>query len=161
MMVLKEGQTAPDFTLPSTEGKPLKLSDFRGKNIVLYFYPKDNTPGCTKEACDFRDADKQWSQHNTVVLGISADSLSSHSKFKKIFKLPFPLLSDESREVIKKYGVWKEKSFMGRKFMGIERTTVVIDKEGKIRRIFPKVKVLGHSRDVLETLKSLEKGKSA
>lgn len=156
-MPLEEGKSAPDFTLPSTEGKEIRLSDFKGKkNIVLFFYPKDNTPGCTKEACDFRDSQKKIEHADTVVLGVSADSLKSHDVFRKLFKLPFPLLSDEGKEVIKKYGVWKEKSLYGKKYMGIERTTIVIDKEGKVRRVFPKVKVDGHTEEVLQVLDGLK-----
>lgn len=152
-MPLKEGLKAPDFSLPSTEGKEISLADLKGKNVVLYFYPKDNTPGCTQEACDFRDSIKKIEKEGAVVLGVSADSLDSHEKFRKQFKLPFPLLSDESKAMIKQYDVWKEKSMYGKKYMGIERTTVLIDKEGKIRKIFPKVKVTGHAEEVLTTLK--------
>ncbi len=156
MPSLQEGKPAPDFALPSTEGQEIRLSDFKGKkNIVLFFYPKDNTPGCTKEACDFRDSQKKIDRADTVVLGVSADSLKSHDVFRKLFKLPFPLLSDENKEVIKKYGVWAEKSLYGKKYMGIERTTVVIDKDGKVRKIFPKVKVNGHSDEVLQVLNEL------
>lgn len=152
-MALQEGKTAPDFSLPSTEGKEISLSDFKGKkSIVLYFYPKDNTPGCTQESCDFRDMNKLFAKKDAVILGISADSVKSHEGFQSKFKLSFPLLSDESKDVIKKYGVWKEKSMYGKKYMGIERTTVVIDKEGKVRKIFPKVKVTGHAEEVLESL---------
>ncbi len=152
---LEEGKPAPDFSLPSTDGKPLRLSDLKGKSVVLYFYPKDDTPGCTKEACDFRDSIKTIQKQDALVLGVSADSLGSHEKFQQKFKLPFPLLSDENKEVLKQYGVWKEKSFMGKSYMGIERTTVVIDKKGNVQRVFPKVKVEGHCQEVLETLKSL------
>jgi peroxiredoxin Q/BCP len=152
-MPLQEGKAAPDFSLPSTEGKEIKLSDFKGKkSIVLYFYPKDNTPGCTQESCDFRDISAKFAKKDAVILGVSADSLKSHDSFRDKFKLPFPLLSDENKEVIKKYGLWVEKSLYGKKYMGIERTTVVIDKEGKVRKIFPKVKVTGHAEEVLESL---------
>ncbi len=155
MPKLEEGKPAPDFSLPSTEGKPLRLSDFKGKKVVLYFYPKDNTPGCTKEACDFRDSIKEIQKQDAVVLGLSADSLASHDKFRDQFKLPFPLLSDENKDVLKKYGVWKQKSFMGKTYMGIERTTIVIDKKGNVRKVFPKVKVEGHREEVLETLQGI------
>ena len=156
MATLEEGKPAPDFSLPSTEGKEIRLSDFKGKkHVVLYFYPKDNTPGCTKESCNFRDSIKEFADVDTAVLGVSADSLKSHDTFRKLFKLPFPLLSDENKEVIKKYGVWAEKSLYGKKYMGIERTTVVIDKQGKIRKVFPKVKVDGHKEEVLEVIKAL------
>ena len=156
MSPLEEGKPAPDFSLPSTEGREIQLSEFKGKkNVVLYFYPKDDTPGCTKEACDFRDSLKKIETEDAVVLGVSADGIDSHKKFRKKFSLPFPLLSDEGKKVIKEYGVWKQKSFMGKTFMGIERTTVVIDKAGKVRKIFPKVKVDGHRDEVLETLEGL------
>ena len=155
MAELQEGKAAPDFNLPTTTGN-IKLSDFKGKNnIILYFYPKDDTPGCTKEACDFRDSIKKIEQTDAVILGVSVDSLASHQKFKDKYKLPFALVSDEGKDLAKKYGVWKEKSFMGKRYMGVERTTFVIDKEGKIRKIFLKVKVLGHSKEVMEMLKGL------
>ena len=156
MAKLEEGKPAPDFKLPSTEGKDIALTDFKGRqNVVLYFYPKDDTPGCTKEACDFRDNFTRLKKGDTTVLGVSADSVDSHHKFGKKFSLSFPLLSDEKKKTIGDYGVWQEKSFMGKKYMGIERTTVVIDKEGIVRRIFPKVKVEGHVQEVLDTLKTL------
>ena len=156
MPELKEGQKAPDFSLPSTEGREVALSEFQGKkNIVLYFYPKDDTPGCTKEACDFRDRIRDFGKKDTVVLGVSADPVKSHESFRGKFKLPFPLLSDEGKKAIREYGVWKEKSMYGKTYMGIERTTVVIDKAGKVHKIFPKVKVDGHSEEVLEALESL------
>lgn len=154
--VLKEGRKAPAFALPSTEGKAIRLSDFKGKkNIVLYFYPKDNTPGCTAEACDFRDSLKRIQRKDTVVLGVSPDPVASHEKFREKYGLTFPLLSDEGKEMLRKYGVWKQKSLYGRKFMGVERTTVLIDKEGKIRKVFPKVKVKGHVDEILEALKEI------
>lgn len=153
MAELKEGNKAPEFSLPSTDGKEISLADYKGKkNVVLYFYPKDNTPGCTQESCDFRDFSGKFAKKDAVVLGLSADSLKSHDNFKSKFSLPFPLLSDENKEVIKKYGVWKEKSMYGKKYMGIERTTVVINKEGKIAKIYPKVKVTGHAEEVLSAL---------
>ena len=150
---LKVGDPAPDFTAASTEGGQVDLKSLIGKApIVLYFYPKDDTPGCTKEACDFRDSIKELEKAGTVVLGVSKDGLTAHEAFIKKYKLPFPLLSDETKDTIKKYGVWKEKSLYGKKFMGVERTTVVIDKKGIVRRIFPKVKVDGHVDAVLDTL---------
>jgi thioredoxin-dependent peroxiredoxin len=152
-MPLQEGKAAPSFSLPSTEGKEISLSDFKGKkNVVLYFYPKDNTPGCTQESCDFRDMTKLFAKKDAVILGISADSIKSHEGFRDKFSLSFPLLSDETKETIKKYDVWKEKSLYGKTYMGIERTTVVIDKEGKVRKIFPKVKVTGHAEEVLSSI---------
>ncbi len=156
IMALQEGKKAPDFSLPATDGNEFKLSDYRGKKkVVVYFYPKDDTPGCTKEACDFRDSIKKFEKEDAVIVGISADSLDSHETFRKKFKLPFSLLSDTKRQVIEKYGVWKEKSMYGKKYMGIERTTVVIDKEGKIKKVFPKVKVDKHDEAVLEALATL------
>ncbi|MSR77463.1 MAG: thioredoxin-dependent thiol peroxidase [Candidatus Omnitrophica bacterium] len=155
-MALIEGKPAPDFKLPSTSGKDVLLSDFKKKkNVVLYFYPKDDTPGCTQEACDFRDSLKQVSRYKAEVFGVSADSLVAHQKFQKKYGLPFELLSDEGKDAIQKYGVWKEKSMYGRKYMGIERTTFVINQKGKIVKIFPKVKVTGHIEQVLEVLKGL------
>ncbi|HLD50528.1 MAG TPA: thioredoxin-dependent thiol peroxidase [bacterium] len=153
MAKLEEGKPAPDFSLPSSEGREISLADFKNKKkVVLYFYPKDDTPGCTKEACDLRDAIKKVEREDAVVLGLSKDGLASHGAFIKKYKIPFTLLSDESKGTIKKYGVWKEKSLYGKKFMGVERTTVVIDKKGIVRRIFSKVKVDGHAQEILETL---------
>ncbi len=157
MAELKEGKKAPSFSLPSTEGKAISLADFKGKkNVVLYFYPKDNTPGCTQEACDFRDSIKKVEKTDTVILGVSPDSVKAHEGFIEKYKLPFTLLSDESKEMLQKYGVWKEKSLYGRKYMGVERTTILIDKAGTIHRLFPKVKVQGHADAVLEALKALK-----
>jgi peroxiredoxin Q/BCP len=154
--MLKEGDKAPDFTLPATGGNTVSLSDFRGqKNVVLYFYPKDNSSGCSKEATSFRDLMPEFEKADAVVLGVSADSLESHEKFARDYSLPFPLLSDESKEVSTAYGVFKEKNMYGRKVMGIERTTLVIDKEGVIRKIWPKVKVEGHAEQVLDFVKTL------
>jgi len=154
--VLKEGDKAPDFTLPATGGNTVSLSDFRGqKNVVLYFYPKDNSSGCSKEATSFRDLMPEFEKADAVVLGVSADSLESHEKFARDYSLPFPLLSDESKEVSTAYGVFKEKNMYGRKVMGIERITLVIDKEGVIRKIWPKVKVEGHAEQVLDFVKTL------
>jgi peroxiredoxin Q/BCP len=150
--MIEVGSKAPLFTLPDSEGNKVSLSDFKGKKVVLYFYPKDMTSGCTQEACDFRDALPNFSKIKTVVLGISADSVDSHKKFAAKYNLPFTLLSDENKEVLEKYGVWKEKSMYGKKYMGIVRTTVIIDEEGKIKNIFPKVKVTGHVEEVIKAL---------
>lgn len=156
MAKLKEGKPAPDFSLPSSEGHEISLKDFKNKKkVVLYFYPKDDTPGCTMQACDFRDSITKIEKKDAVVLGVSKDGLKAHSAFIKKYKLPFTLLSDEAKEVIQKYGVWKEKSLYGKKYMGVERTTVVIDQKGTVRRIFPKVKVEGHSEEVLAALAAL------
>ncbi len=152
--MLKIGQKAPDFSLPSADGKPTRLMDLRGKKVVLYFYPKDNTPGCTKEACAFNDGLSDLTKLGAVVLGVSADSVESHTKFAGKYKLKFPLLSDEAKEVIDAYGVWKKKSLYGRTFLGIERTTFLIDESGIIRKIYPKVKVNQHLEEVLADLKT-------
>ena len=149
---LKIGQKAPPFSLLDDKGQKVSLSDFKGKRVVLYFYPKDDTPGCTKEACAFRDGIDEIRDSGAVVLGVSADSVESHKKFSTKYDLNFPLLSDVDKKVLHAYGVWKEKSLYGRKFMGIERTTYVIDEQGKIAHIFSKVKVDSHLEDVLGEL---------
>lgn len=149
---LKVGSRAPAFSLPNEKGQVVKLSELKGKKIVVFFYPKDDTPGCTKEACSFRDGLQAIRKKGAVVLGVSADSVASHQKFSKKFDFNFPLLSDESKAMIQAYGVWKEKSMYGRKYMGIERTTVLIAKNGTISHVFPKVKVEGHYEEVLEAL---------
>jgi thioredoxin-dependent peroxiredoxin len=149
---MKVGQKAADFSVVDDFGKTVKLSDFKGKKVVLYFYPKDDTPGCTKEACNFRDGIAEIRKHGAVVLGVSADSVESHKKFKKKFDLNFQLLADTDRKIVESYGVWKEKSMYGKKYMGIERTTFVIDEDGKISHIFPKVKVDEHYDEVLAAL---------
>ena len=148
------GKKAPSFSLLSTLGRQLALKDFAGKKVVLYFYPKDDTPGCTKEACSFQDNLSSLARLGAVVLGVSADPIASHEKFAAKHKLAFPLLSDEAKRVLEAYGVWKEKSLYGRKFMGIERTTVLIDEQGVVRHIFSKVKVDGHTKEVLDFLKA-------
>jgi peroxiredoxin Q/BCP len=150
--MLKEGDKAPAFSLPDSTGKTISLKDFKGKKLVLYFYPKDMTPGCTAEACSFRDNIDEIRAKGAEVVGVSADTVKLHQKFTEKFELNFPLLSDESKEMLKEYGIWKQKSFMGKKYMGIERTTVIIDEKGVIRKIFPKVKVLGHTKEVLQYL---------
>ena len=152
-MILEEGKKAPQFTLPDSNGKKISLKDFLGKKVVLYFYPKDMTSGCTQEACDFRDNYPDFKKLKTIVLGISADPVDKHKKFSDKYELPFTLLSDEEKKVLEKYGVWKEKSMYGRKYMGIERTTFIIDENGKIQKIFPKVKVKGHVEEIKKILK--------
>ncbi len=152
-MTVEEGKMAPAFSLPSSEGKKIALKDFKGKKqVVLYFYPKDDTPGCTKEACSFRDNTKQFEDLDAVVLGVSRDGLDAHQKFINKYELSFPLLSDEEEEVCKKYDVLKEKNMYGKKRMGIERSTFVIGKDGRIKKIFRRVKVDGHTEKVLEAL---------
>ena len=150
--MLKTGEKAPAFTLSTGEGATLTLRDLRGKKVVLYFYPKDNTSGCTREACSFQENLLALKKKGAVVLGVSADSIGSHARFAERYDLTFPLLSDEKKNVLKAYGVWKEKSLYGRKFMGIERTTFVIDEQGTITQIFTKVKVDGHVNEVLQAL---------
>lgn len=154
-MAIKEGAKAPDFTLLTDSGEKLKLSSLCGRNVVLYFYPKSDTPGCTTEACEFRDANAAYAQADTVVLGLSPDPVKAQTKFKTKFNLPFTLLADEDHTVAEKYGVWVEKSMYGKKYMGVERTTFLIDKEGKVARIFPKVKPAGHAAEVLAALSAL------
>lgn len=154
--MLSEGQKAPDFTLPATGGRTISLADYLGKNtVVLYWYPKDDTPGCTKEACFFRDMEAEFASVGAVILGVSLDSIKSHEKFAEKYNLPFPLLADEDKTVSTAYGVFKEKSMYGKTFLGIERTTFVIDKEGIIRKIWPKVKVEGHIDQVLDFIRGL------
>jgi peroxiredoxin Q/BCP len=150
--MIKEGDKAPPFSLPSGDGTVVSLKDFKGKKVVLYFYPKDNTSGCTKEACSFQDNLSALGKKGAILLGVSADDVSSHARFASKYDLTFSLLSDEKKEVLKAYGVWKEKSMYGRKYMGIERTTVVIDERGMIAHIFSKVKVEGHTKEVLDVL---------
>jgi peroxiredoxin Q/BCP len=151
---MTEGEPAPDFTLPDQDGHPVSLADLKGQPVVLYFYPKDDTSGCTKEACAFRDARKDYQKAGARVIGVSPDSVKSHKKFAEKYELPFTLLADTEKTVCEAYGVWKEKSMYGKKYMGVERTTFVIDKNGKIARIFPKVKVDGHAAEVLAAIKS-------
>lgn len=151
-MTLDIGAVAPDFTLMTDTGVPVSLKDFRGKNVILYFYPKDDTSGCTAQACQFRDGLPNFSDKNAVILGLSRDSLKSHQKFRDKYELTFPLLVDEAGEVCQQYGVWVEKSMYGRKYFGIERTTFLIDATGKIQKIWPKVKVPGHAEAVLKAL---------
>ena len=150
-----EGANAPAFSLLADDGTTVTLDSLRGKKVVLFFYPKDNTPGCTKEACGFRDALPAFGKIDAVVLGVSPDSLDSHRKFKQKFQLPYRLLSDEGHRLADAFGVWKQKSMYGLKFMGIERTTVIIDRNGRVARIFPKVKVPGHVEEVEKAVREL------
>ncbi len=151
---LKVGQKAPDFTVLNDKGEKVKLSDLKGKKVVLYFYPKDDTPGCTKEACAFRDGISEIKKKGAIVLGVSVDSVESHQKFKDKFDLNFPLLADTDKKLVEAYGTWKEKSMYGKTYMGIERTTFIIDEQGKISHIFPKVKVDEHYAEVLKALEA-------
>jgi peroxiredoxin Q/BCP len=150
--MLQKGDKAPDFKLESTEGKTVSLKDYKGKNIVLYFYPKDNTPGCTKEACSFRDNIESFNSKDTVILGVSPDKIASHHRFIEKQSLNFPLLSDPEHEVAEAYGAWGEKKMYGKTYMGIIRSTFIIDKKGKIVEAFYKVKVKDHTEEVLANL---------
>jgi peroxiredoxin Q/BCP len=152
--MIEVGKKAPDFTLVDQNDKKISLKDFKGKKIILYFYPKDNTSGCTKEACNFRDEFPKFNGVHSVILGVSPDSVSSHKKFADKYDLPFSLLADEDKKVLQLYDVWKEKSMYGRKYMGVERTTLIIDENGKIKKIFNKVKVDEHHKEILEALKT-------
>lgn len=151
-MSLQIGDKAPDFTLPTDEDKPLKLSNLKGKRVILYFYPKDNTPGCTREACDFRDSLAQFADQNTVILGVSKDSAAKHTKFKEKYSLPFTLLADENGDVCEAYGIINKKSLFGKTFLGIQRSTFLIDENSIIRAIWRKVSVTGHIKQVLDEL---------
>jgi peroxiredoxin Q/BCP len=159
---VKELQSAPDFTLPAIGSEmivkdgQMQLSSLRGKNVVLYFYPKDDTPGCTAEACSFRDANHEMQKRGIVVLGVSADDISSHQKFADKYGLPFPLLADTDKVVSQRYGVWKEKNMYGKKYMGVNRETFLIDKEGIVRKVWSKVKVAEHAQEVLATIEALQ-----
>ncbi len=149
-MSLKVGDSAPDFSVNDQSGNPVKLSDFKGKKVVLYFYPKDNTPGCTAEACNLRDNYEALQKAGYVVLGVSTDSEKSHQKFIDKFELPFPLLADTEKQIHEKYGTWVEKSMYGRKYMGTARTTFLIDENGKIEEIIGKVKTKDHTAQILK-----------
>jgi len=152
MTPLREGAEAPDFTLESDSGETVSLAQLRGKPVVLYFYPRDDTPGCTTEACEFRDAWEDVKKTGAVVLGVSPDTAASHKKFKSKFRLPFPLLADPEHKVAERYGAWGERSMYGRKFQGILRTTFVIGPDGRIKKVFERVKPKGHVSEVLESL---------
>lgn len=157
MAELKPGSKAPDFTLPTDGGSSVTLSKFKGHPVVVYFYPKDDTSGCTKEACDFRDNLTAFKRLKVQVIGISKDNVKKHDKFKEKYELNFPLASDEDGKICDKYGVWVEKSMYGRKYMGIERATFLIDADGKIAHIWRKVSVTDHVTEVLKVLKELKK----
>ncbi len=150
--MIQEKSPAPDFTLLDETGTTRKLSDYRGKDVVLYFYPKDDTPGCTTEACAFRDDYSDYEKAGVVVLSVSADSPKSHMKFKEKYQLPFTLLSDEDHKVCEAYGVWAKKKMMGREYMGILRTTYLISKEGQVKKVFEEVKPAGHSKEILSQI---------
>jgi peroxiredoxin Q/BCP len=151
--MLKIGQKAPEFTLSDQDGKMHSLADYKGKKVLLYFYPKDDTPGCTTEACNFRDGYKEFAKMGLVILGVSKDSVKSHKKFAEKFSLPFPLLSDETGDVVEKYESWGKKKFMGREYMGIFRNSFLIDEEGKIAKIYEEVKAKEHADEVRSDLK--------
>jgi peroxiredoxin Q/BCP len=153
--MLREGQKAPAFTLDSSEGSPVSLRDLRGKTVVLYFYPKDDTPGCTREACAFRDTQAKLRRAGAVVLGVSPDSPDSHQRFRDKYKLGFPLLADPDKKVAKSYGAYGEKLMYGKKVKGMIRSTFVIDGAGVVRKVFPRVRVDGHAEQVLATLQEL------
>ena len=154
MQIPQEGNKAPEFNLPGSNGENIALKDLKGKNIVVYFYPKDDTPGCTVEACGLRDSFKEIEKLNAVILGVSPDSVKSHGKFISKFQLPFTLLADEDKKMCQDYGVWVEKSMYGKKYMGVARTTFIIDKNGKIAKIFEKVKPEGHNQEIIASLKN-------
>ena len=151
--MVSEGDKAPDFTLQADDGREVSLSDYRGKKVVLYFYPKDGTPGCTREAIEFRDMTKEFQKEDIVILGVSKDSVQSHEKFKQKHNLPFTLLSDPEGRVLDQYGVWKKKTLYGRTFMGTERTTFLVDEEGIVKKAYRKVRVKGHAQACLLDLK--------
>ena len=153
--MVEVGKKAPSFSLQDQKGEKVSLNDLKGKNVVLYFYPKDNTSGCTQEACNFRDHFPNFGRLDAEIIGVSPDSVESHKKFAAKYKLPFRLLSDEKKELVEKYGVWKEKSMYGRKYMGVERSTFIIDKTGKVRNIFRKVKIANHNKEIIAALKEL------
>ena len=153
--MISVGKSAPAFSLDTDAGEKLSLKDLKGRPVVLYFYPKDDTPGCTVEACEFRDAFPRFKGSKAVILGISPDSVKSHQKFKEKFDLPFTLLADEDHAIAEKYGVWQKKSMYGRTYMGIARTTFVIDKDGKVAKIFEKVKPKGHAEEVEQAIDEL------
>jgi len=149
---VRPGDRAPDFTATTQDGDQVALADFKGRNVILYFYPRDDTPGCTKEACAFRDEFAAFKKRGAVVLGVSTDSAKSRTKFAHKYKLPFTLLADEDKTVVQAYGVWGEKRFMGRKYMGTHRVTFLIGPDGKVRQVWPEVKPQEHAQEVLAAL---------
>ncbi len=149
---LQEGNTAPEFTAMTSGGGKVSLSDYKGRNVILYFYPKDDTPGCTREACGFRDSFSEFKERGAVILGVSTDSAKAHDKFVEKYKLPFPLLVDEDKKIVEAYGVWGEKTFMGRKYLGTLRVTFLIGPDGRIKKIWPQVKPEEHAAEVLAAL---------
>jgi peroxiredoxin Q/BCP len=149
---LSEGNTAPEFTVATSGGGKISLSDYKGQNVILYFYPKDDTPGCTKEACAFRDGFSEFKKKGALILGVSTDAVKSHDKFVEKYKLPFTLLADEDKKIVEAYGVWGEKTFMGRKYMGTHRVTFLIGPDGRIKRIWPNVKPEEHAAEVLAAI---------
>lgn len=157
--MLKLNQKAPEFSLPDEDGNLHTLKEFLGKYLLLYFYPKDDTPGCTTEACNFRDQSREFEKLNTTIIGISADNTKSHKKFKEKHSLPFLLLSDENKSTLKEYGVWQEKKFMGKAYMGISRSSFLIGKNGEILKIYENVNPLRHTNEVIEDIKKLIQNK--
>ncbi len=153
MMLVNEGDQAPNFSLKADDGKKVSLSDFKGKKIILYFYPRDGTPGCTTEAIEFKNLARDFEKENVIIIGISNDNIQSHKKFKEKYDLPFTLLSDPESKVLNQYDVWKEKNLYGKKFMGTERTTFIIDEKGIVKKIYRKVKPKGHAQICLIDLK--------
>jgi len=154
----EEGAKAPAFTLKADDGSKVKMSELKGQPVVIYFYPKDDTPGCTKEACAFRDHSGELTKLGATVFGVSPDSVESHVKFKQKYKLNFPLLADEDHEVAEKFGAWREKNMYGKKSMGIQRSTFLIDATGKVAKVWKKVSVDGHDQQVIDALKELQSG---
>ena len=154
--MIDEGDQLPKFSLEADDGTTVTRDSLAGKNVVLFFYPKDNTTGCTQEACDFRDAFPRFGKIDATVIGVSPDGLESHRKFKTKFELPYLLLSDENHQLADNFGIWKEKSMYGRKYMRFERTTVIVDRKGRVARIFPKVKIPGHIQEVEKTVRELK-----
>ncbi|TWU01338.1 thioredoxin-dependent thiol peroxidase [Stieleria varia] len=152
---LEPGKKAPAFTLPDDQGNKVKLADLKGKPVVLYFYPRDDTPGCTKEACAFRDRYAELQQVGAQLFGVSADDATSHVKFREKYDLPFPLLTDEKHTMLEKYGAWREKNMYGKKSMGIQRSTYLIDADGKVAKVWKRVQVDGHDQQVIDALKEL------